>query len=374
MKFDRSSLYLDSNNAFIGNIVNMFIDRIINRGGVVLSRRGIVAGLAGIAAVYPVWAMDEPFGAAWTAYRRRFVRATGRVVDTGNHGISHSEGQGTGLLFALAADDRDSFAAIWEWTRANLRRDDGLLAWRWLPNVSVPVPDRNNATDGDLLTAWALARAARRWTSPDYREAALHMAAAIREKLLVAGGRAAAPLLLPGIQGFQHEDGLTLNLSYYVFPAFQELAALERMAAVPGADQTWQAVASGGLDLIRGARFGAHSLPPDWLRRRQDGELAPDPRFPPRFGYDAVRIPLYLALAGLLTPDLAAPFRALWLNAPPPGWVDLVTGAVAPYTEHGGYLSVAKLIVAGAAPARELTAEDDYFSASLTLLAQLPLG
>ncbi|TWB35723.1 endoglucanase [Nitrospirillum pindoramense] len=339
-----------------------------------LTRRAVLAGLAGMSVVHPAWAVDAPFNSAWAAYRRRFVRATGRVVDTGNHGISHSEGQGTGLLFAVAADDRDSFAAIWEWTQANLRRDDGLLAWRWLPDGPVSVPDRNNAADGDLLTAWALARAARRWTVPDYRVAALRMAAAIRGKLLVPGGRGGMPLLLPGTQGFQHEDGLTLNLSYYVFPAFQELAALERMAAVPGADQAWQAVARGGLDLIREARFGAHSLPPDWLLRHQDGELVPDPRFPPRFGYDAVRIPLYLALAGLLAPDLAAPFRALWLTAPPPGWVDLVTGAVAPYTEHGGYLSVAKLIVDGAAPARDLTAEDDYFSASLTLFAQLPLA
>ena len=37
----------------------------------------------------------------WAAYRDRFVLADGRVVDDGNGGISHSEGQGYGLLLAV---------------------------------------------------------------------------------------------------------------------------------------------------------------------------------------------------------------------------------------------------------------------------------
>ncbi len=68
----------------------------------------------------------------WRAYRERFVTPQGRVVDTGNGGISHSEGQGYGMLLAVAADDRATFERIWTWTRANLMvRDDQLLAWRW---------------------------------------------------------------------------------------------------------------------------------------------------------------------------------------------------------------------------------------------------
>jgi len=41
-------------------------------------------------------------------------------------GISHSEGQGYGMLLAVAADDRPTFDLLWGWTRAQLMlRNDG---------------------------------------------------------------------------------------------------------------------------------------------------------------------------------------------------------------------------------------------------------
>src|SRR4051794_27013126 len=43
----------------------------------------------------------------WLAFRRAFVAADGRVVDSGNGGISHSEGQGVGLLFSATWDDAE---------------------------------------------------------------------------------------------------------------------------------------------------------------------------------------------------------------------------------------------------------------------------
>ncbi|MEG9529489.1 MAG: glycosyl hydrolase family 8, partial [Hyphomicrobiales bacterium] len=43
---------------------------------------------------------------AWRAYRSRFITDQGRVVDTANGQISHSEGQGYGMLLAVAAGDR----------------------------------------------------------------------------------------------------------------------------------------------------------------------------------------------------------------------------------------------------------------------------
>lgn len=47
--------------------------------------------------------------AFWQSYKARFVTAQGRVVDTGNGNISHSEGQGYGMLLAVAANDRETF-------------------------------------------------------------------------------------------------------------------------------------------------------------------------------------------------------------------------------------------------------------------------
>ena len=74
--------------------------------------------LAGVLAQDPIW----------KSYKSRFVTEAGRVIDTANGQISHSEGQGYGMLLAVAALDRNAFDRICGWTRANLMvRDDQLL-------------------------------------------------------------------------------------------------------------------------------------------------------------------------------------------------------------------------------------------------------
>ena len=95
----------------------------------------------------------------WILYKQSYVSPQGRVIDTGHAGISHSEGQGIGLLLAVHNKDHAAFDNIWRWTRINLQiRDDKLAAWKWVPsdaggNAGGNVPDKNNATDGDLFIA-----------------------------------------------------------------------------------------------------------------------------------------------------------------------------------------------------------------------------
>ncbi|WP_445894920.1 glycosyl hydrolase family 8 [Desulfosoma sp.] len=69
----------------------------------------------------------------WDAYKDRFVSPDGRIIDRGNRQMSHSEGQGYGLILAVSADDRPTFERIRQWTRENLqvRGSDHLLAWAW---------------------------------------------------------------------------------------------------------------------------------------------------------------------------------------------------------------------------------------------------
>src|SRR5262249_22467996 len=81
----------------------------------------------------------------WAAYAEHFVSPEGRVIDTANGNISHSEGQGYGLLLAVLADDRAAFERIWSFTRTELMiRPDGLAAWRWEPDTAPHVTDPNN--------------------------------------------------------------------------------------------------------------------------------------------------------------------------------------------------------------------------------------
>jgi endoglucanase len=309
----------------------------------------------------------------WEEFRRRFVAADGRVVDTGNGGCSHSEGQGYGLMFAVGFDDPDSFEVILRWTERHLRRPyDALHAWRYLPGAACPVSDWNNATDGDLFIAAALLRAARRWNRPDY----LRAASAIGRDILAllvreVGGRT---VLLPGATGFEASDSVTVNPSYYAFPILAELAEI-----VPS--PVWDRVISDGFRLIEEGRFGTWQLPPDWLRvARADGSLQPHPHWPARFSYDAIRVPLNLAWGRMPLGAAGAAFRS-WVAARPvqPAWVDLRTNADAGYAASPGMTAIARLAAAADDPRgrvetvawQPIHAAPDYYSASLTLLARL---
>ena len=342
-------------------------------------RNALLAGLAfaamliglAIAAAPPPQPPPRQNG-EWRLYQSRFIAPAGRVVDTGNGGISHSEGQGYGMLLAVAYDDPAQFERLWRWTESHLQvRGDHLFAWKWQPGAptGAEVADRNSASDGDLLIAWALARAAARWQEPGYREAAREIAADVLDQLTVENEH--RRLLLPGPEGFVHGSVVTVNLSYWIFPALQELAGIAPSPA-------WQELSAAGVDLLREARFGAGRLPPDWLALTTPPR--PAPQFAPRFGYNAIRIPLHLVWAGFEDPDLLQPFLdyAAQRDGTPPASVDLISGrASAEPLSAGGQaiLTLARRAVTGErAPLPALQPEMDYFAASLLLLAKLALA
>lgn len=226
----------------------------------------------------------------WSAYRDRFIEKNGRVVDDANGDISHSEGQGYGLLLAWLAGDRADFERIWSFTQTRLLlRDDGLAVWKWDPASDPPIADPNNASDGDILIAYALALAGKGWNEPRFVDSARRIAAALaRHAIFSRGDRR---LLRPGAAGFgeaDRPDGPVVNLSYWVFEALPVLAEL-----APEAD--WAGLGRTGLSLVEDAAFGDRSLPPDWLSVA--GDTRPAEGFPAEFGYNAVRIPLYLIRA-----------------------------------------------------------------------------
>lgn len=156
--------------------------------------------------------LPERFRPYWVAFRSRFLRENGRIVDTGNGDRSHSEGQGWGLLFATEARDRDAFDAILRFTINTLRRpQDGLFRWLWLPDVTNPTPDDNNATDGDIYICWALFRAADLWNEPAHAQLAKEILQAIQSTPPRRHGT--LTFLLPGAEGFERETHWTLNPS-----------------------------------------------------------------------------------------------------------------------------------------------------------------
>ncbi|MGS1096726.1 glycosyl hydrolase family 8 (plasmid) [Aquamicrobium terrae] len=242
-----------------------------------------------VAGLMPNTARPQILPEEWTTYQERFVAEDGRVVDDGNGGISHSEGQGYGLLLAVLSGDRPGFERIWSFTQRELMlRDDGLAAWKWDPATTPHIMDANNASDGDILIAYALAQADALWSEDGFGESARQIAQALaRTSVFEHHGEM---LLRPGVAGFaagERPDGPVVNPSYWVFEAFPVLETL-----APETD--WQAVARSGRK-IASAGFGDRRLPPDWLSMA--AKPVPAEGFPAEFGYNALRIPLYLMRA-----------------------------------------------------------------------------
>ncbi|MFP4351411.1 MAG: glycosyl hydrolase family 8 [Puniceicoccaceae bacterium] len=307
---------------------------------------------------------------SWVEFKKQYVTPEGRVVDDANGGISHSEGQGYGMILAAANRDLAAFSVIWDWTRRNLGvREDGLFAWKWDPAAKGnPVTDPNNATDGDLLIAWALQRGGELWRNEKYIEEAKSIARTIRTSLIADSPT--GPLLLPGRAGFTRDEGVVVNPSYWVFPAFLDLHRIDP-------SHLWKDLYLSGIRLARTARFGEWDLPPDWLLVTRSGELELPGDFDPVFGYNAVRIPLYLQWAGENEPDLYEPFEA-WATSEPsvfqvPDQVNLETGEPGEFTVIPGMVSVYHLAAPLEVPAPGPPSDGftSYYSACLTLLSDL---
>ena len=333
-------------------------------GTVAFSLLGSTAIKGSDVVVDPSW-----FAGEWADYKTRFVAEDGRVVDNANGNVSHSEGQGYGLLLAAIAGDGEAFGRIWSWTKQKLYvRDDGLASWKW-DEARHAIADPNNATDGDILIAWALDRGATRFDRPDYRDAARHIAQAIGHAVVVQGP--SGPLLLPGVVGFtapSQADGPVINLSYYVFPAFPRLKAL-----APEVD--WDGVNATGLALLQASSFGPLRLPSDWVALGQGGPR-PAARFPPLFGYDAIRIPLYLAWAGRVDDERQHRFSSLWSERENigPFVIEIATGSMRQSLDGNGYRLIAALAacaVKSIPVPRELIQHRDalYYPETLRLLA-----
>jgi endo-1,4-beta-D-glucanase Y len=270
------------------------------RAIMVMVTASIMAGQAS-AETLPV-APGTVTGTEWTAYKERFVDDQGRVIDDANGKISHSEGQGYGLILSYLADDKQTFDRIWGFTRDNLMvRPDGLASWKWDPSTSPPVSDPNNATDGDILIAYGLGLAGYGWKDDAKLDAARSLAKTIGKETTIRwrGQR----LLLPAVSGFSQkdrDDGPIINLSYWVFEAFPLLQQL-------APDTDWLGIAQSGRRLISKARFGETGLPTDWITLAGEAP-APADGFPPEFSYNSIRIPLYLLRAGNHEPALLENF------------------------------------------------------------------
>lgn len=306
----------------------------------------------------------------WASFKSDYIMADGRVVDSPD-GMSHARSQGIALLGAVAADDRDAFSRILNWTQANLDiRGDGLYAREWRPEAGVPA--RQDAADGDILIAWALVRAQARWHVPEFKDRALRSIAGIHKHLLREHG--GFLLILPATEGYDGPLSTTINLADWIFPALRSFATIDP-------SPQWGRLEADGIKLLEQARFGPSHLPTDWIDIDGHGGTLPAAGHPPHFGAEAQQVPLFLAwgLGGTpQLPDLLEPFLKRWEHdngTLAPSWIDVTTGAIA--SDRAGPGLDAVLAAARAAFARTrpvmpaLSTAHDYRAASLILLGEI---
>lgn len=303
----------------------------------------------------------------WTMYKSRFVAVDGRVIDTGNNGVSHSEGQGYGLLLALRMNDKEVFEQIWQWTKTNLQvREDNLFIWRRRPLTPISDEDKNNATDGDIIIAWALLEASKNWKEKTYENEAIKILNNIKQKLITQ--KNGLDIVLPGEFGFQFPDATIINLSYWVYPAFKAFSEFDN-------DPVWGKLSASGQTLVDKAKFGRWQLPPDWLEIKSDNSMAPAKT--KQFGYDAIRVPLYLIMGGV-NPKLLSPFAKFWCfyRGYTPAWIALDGGVMDSYGASSGARSIKQITLFASNRSKSfkfasLDKNQDYYSATLLLLSKL---
>lgn len=305
-------------------------------------------------------------GQAWDSYKARFLMADGRIIDTGNNSVSHTEGQGFAMMMAVRNNDRESFDKIWGWTEKTLKNpENGLFYWRYNPVAAQPIADKNNATDGDTFIAWALLKGGTLWHNDGYLKASDAIVKALVEHNVVRFG--GYQVMLPGAKGFHLNSYVNLNPSYFVFPAWQDFANRTHL-------MVWKDLISDGQKLLVKMRFGSTQLPADWVSLYADGHVAAAKEWPARFSYDAIRVPLYVKWFAPNS-SLLDPYKAYWgrfARNQTPAWVNVTTNDPAPYMMAGGLLAVRDLVL-NQLPAGEpqITAQEDYYSASLKMLVEL---
>lgn len=348
-----------------------------------MNRRQLLAALTGVAlgsggfgglrARAEVLDANHPLQPSWQAWKALCLLPEGRVVDGIQDGDSHSEGQGYGLVLAATFGDLRAADDIIGWTERNLAlRGDALLAWRWRVAGTPHVPDRNNASDGDLFYCWGLVMLAARQDRPDLIQRARAIATDLLRLCVVRDVGAAGPLLLPGVQGFRTDDGYVVNPSYTMPRALREIAT------ALGLPELLQVAASGQR---LSAALAARGLVPDWILVTGAGAMAvPPARFSTAAGYESIRTPLFDAWSGNdRSPALQSYARATAEAGREGGAVtvlDAASGDVRERSSHAGYAAVAALAQCIMAEGRGsvmpvFTADQPYYPATLHLIALL---
>lgn len=320
--------------------------------------------------------MNQLSAIDWKGYKDSHIQSDGRIIDQHDGNITHSEGIGYAMFFAVSMNDLKTYTLLEEWLENNLpQNSSGLYPWKWGNDGhgNWKVLDTNNATDGDLWIAFARLKASKKFNRMDQQTKALAHIKAIETSLIIQ--RDEKLFLLPGEIGFIHDDLIILNPSYYIPFIF------EAFAKASGNEQ-WQKLIDGGMEILS-KRFSHYQIHPDWIKYHSSKyTLLPEK---PIFSYDAVRIPLFWSIWYELHPnqetlDKLEGYKSLLILPYSPIWINLSESTMSLFPDQSGamYRSFHFLSIISRFPiTKELKGRDEnyitYYGDSIALFGAIPI-
>ena len=317
----------------------------------------------------------------WKTYKDHFISEDGRVIDYYQDQVSHSEGQSYGMILAVEHNDKELFNKILDWTNNNLNvREDNFLAWKWgkRQNGKWDVVDYNNATDGDVLFAYALLLAHQKWGDDSYKASALKIIKEVRGKLTY--NWQGNSFLLPGYYGFIKPGGAVINPAYFIYPAYRLFSEVDDK-------DFWDKIYKDSYRVLNKASFSTLNLPPDWMILKDSGISVFSDRSK-NFGYEAIRVPLYISMDKKT--DFPQGIKEILKMYEKIGYiplsVNLIDDSFSLKTAPGGFYAVfslaAKAIgeqavsdkLINEAKEKLINEKDDYYSYTLYLLAEATIN
>ncbi len=219
----------------------------------------------------------------WETYKLAFITSEGRVIDPSSQ-ITTSEGQAYALLRAAWMKDTETFERVWNWTKTNLQRPDGLFIWKWKDGAG---EDQGAATDADTDMATALLLAGKKFE-------AIRVIRAIWDKeVRVIGGM---PTVVAG--DWAKSGEAVINPSYFAPYAYRMFAGIDP-------EHNWMSVVDSSyrwIEVCTNSQLGQDPpgvLPPNWCSLSEDG-IASKSTKPgldsTDFSYDAIRTIWRIAL------------------------------------------------------------------------------
>ena len=222
----------------------------------------------------------------YNLYKENIIQPTGRVIDWQNHAVTHSEGIGYSLFFAVALNDKRDFYKILNWFEKNIGfNSKNLIPWLWGKDAQGKwhVLDSNDATDGNMWIAYSLLLAYEKWGDKTLKRKALKLIKAIKKYDIYS--HKGCIVLLPGSKFFVSPSHLTINPSYYAPFIFDKFYSYDK-------DNIWKILSEQSLKIWYYIYVSPYFLFPDWVEL--DIHTCRVTKLITIEGFNSIRIPIWI--------------------------------------------------------------------------------